>query len=34
MERFEIYNPEEVHIKELDEWLKNHEGWTIEWFMM
>jgi len=31
---FEMYNPAEVHIKELDEWIKYHEGWKIEWFAL
>lgn len=24
----------EIHIKELNQWLKNHKNWKIEWFML
>jgi len=28
------YDVSEYHIEQLDEWLKCHEGWKIEWFLM
>ena len=31
---YEMYDPGKVHIEELDEWLKDHEGWIIKWYGM
>jgi hypothetical protein len=28
---YETYNPVKVHLRELDEWLADHEGWRVEW---
>jgi hypothetical protein len=28
---YDVYNPVTNHLKELDEWLADHEGWRVEW---
>ena len=33
-ERFGKNDESSCHLEELEKWLKDHEGWEIEWFML
>lgn len=28
---YDVYNPVKEQLRELDEWLADHEGWTVQW---
>jgi hypothetical protein len=28
---YDVYDPVKEHLKALDEWLTDHEGWTVQW---
>lgn len=34
LEKVEQLTQRVIHEKELEQWLKEHEGWDIEWFAM
>ena len=28
---YDTYDPGQEHLKALDEWLADHEGWSVQW---